>query len=217
VDARRRPDLQEVDPVTTILLIRHGLTDAVGRRLTGWTPGIALNADGRAQVRLLAARLGERIAPARLAALYSSPLERAQETANAIAAVHGLPVEVWEDLGEFRFGDWSGRSFEDLDRDPAWRRFNVFRSGTRAPGGETMVEVQARIARCLLRLRDAHPEGTVAAVSHGDAIRAAVFHLLGIPLDMVHRLEIGPASVTTLRLDEDGVRVLGVNDTCPAC
>src|SRR4051812_30297042 len=129
--------------MTTFLLIRHGETDAVGKTIMGWQPGWHLNANGRRQAELLAARLAR--IPIR--AIYASPLERAMQTAEPMALTHNLTVQPVDDLGEIRFGEWEGRSIAELDRLPDWQRFNSFRSGTQPPGGEFLFEVQARMLR----------------------------------------------------------------------
>jgi broad specificity phosphatase PhoE len=192
-----------------LLLIRHGATDDLGRVLTGWTPGVQLNAEGRAQ----AARAAERLAGVPVRAIYTSPVERARETAEAIALPHGLTPVVREPLGEVRLGDWTGRTFESLRGDADWGRFNSFRAGSRPPGGEWMVEVQARVVGEIQRLREEHAEGTIAVVSHGDPIKAALFHYGGISLDLMLRWQIAPASVSILELTASGVAIVAVNDS----
>src|SRR4029079_19330524 len=143
--------------MTTFLLIRHGINDLVDRAIAGWMPGVHLNQEGRTQ----AERLAERVGDARIAAIYSSPLERACETAEPIGRRRGLPVQICPGVGEIQFGDWTGHSLERLADAPRWRQFNSFRSGTRAPGGELMLEVQARTVAELERLGEQHPEETV--------------------------------------------------------
>jgi probable phosphoglycerate mutase len=198
--------------MTLCLLIRHATTDHVGHVLGGWTPGVHLNTLGVAQAESLAARL----APVPLAAIYASPLERAQQTAARIAARQRIDVQVTEEAGEVRFGAWTGRSFAELAGDAAWQRWNHMRSVARAPGGETALEVQARIVALLERLRMAHPDSAVAVVSHADVIKLALVHVLGSPIDWMRRIEISPASISTLALDEADVRVLGINDAVTA-
>jgi probable phosphoglycerate mutase len=195
--------------MSLIYLIRHGDTDAVGRTIVSWLPGVPINERGRAQ----AARLAERLAGVPFAAIYSSPLERARMTAEPLARKQGLDVQECPGIGEFRFGDWTGRSLADLQSDLGWKQFNQLRSRTRAPNGELMLEVQARMVTALEGMRERHPGATVAAFSHADAIRAAVLHYLGMPVDFVDRLEIHPASVTVLRLEDWGAQVLRLNDT----
>ena len=192
----------------TILLIRHGDTDAVGVRLTGRSSGVHLNAAGRAQ----AARIPARLSTLTLAAVYSSPLERARETAEPLATARALRVQVRDDLNEMDFGTWSGAAFTDLAGCPEWARFNAQRSRAGAPGGETAAEVQARITRALETLRTQHPSETVAIVTHADVIRSAVLHCAGAPLDFIHRFEIAPASITTLILGEGEPLVAALNE-----
>jgi len=148
-----------------------------------------------------------------MAAIYSSPLERAIETARALGVPHELEPRIEDDLGEFRAGEWEGLAFSELEGRDDWRRFNQFRSGARAPGGETMIETQARMVRQLGMLRGSHPDATVVVVSHGDPLRSVVAYYLGIPLDLMLRFEIGTASLSVLELSEWEARVMSVNQT----
>ena len=195
--------------MTTLLLIRHGDNDAVGKIIAGWMPGWHLNEIGKRQV----AELGARLARLPLRAIYTSPLERAAETAEAVARHHGLAPQVFEDLGEVHFGEWEGLSIAELEQRGEWRLFNQHRSRTRIPNGETMLEVQTRMINRIDSLAKQHPTDTIAIVSHGDPLRATVAFHLGIPLDLLLRFEIYPASVTVLQAAVWGTRVLCVNHT----
>lgn len=196
--------------MTTFLLIRHAMLDAVGNVVAGRRPGEHLNETGRGQV----AELCDFVARWEVRRVYTSPLERARETAGPIAERFSLTPVVAEELSELDFGAWTGRTFQELGSDPQWALFNSYRSGTRVPGGELMLETQARIVRFMLRLRDEHRDQTVALVSHGDVIRAALTFHLGMPLDLFGRVEVSPASVSVLRLHGHGPEVLAVN-VCP--
>lgn len=187
------------------ILIRHALTPAQDR--LGQRAGIALSEAGAEQ----AARLAERLRPREIAAVFSSPLTRAMETAAAVAGPRGLAVIPDLALREVETGDWDGRAIGDLSVFESWKYFNIFRSGTRCPGGEMMIEVQARVAAFLERAAREYRDAAIAVVSHADVIRAAVCHYLAIPLDLSLRVQISPASVTTLRLHECGAEVLGLN------
>jgi broad specificity phosphatase PhoE len=193
--------------VTTILLIRHGQTDAVDRYIAGTAEGTPLNAEGERQADRLAAAL--RDVP--LAAVAASPLTRTRQTAEPIARVHGLDTRIVPGLLEFEFGDWTGARFSEVDFDPHWQRFNAVRSLVSPPGGELMLQVQQRVVSALLELAAACPDGCVAAVSHGDVIRAALMYFLGMPLDFVHRLEVAPASISIVTLDGHAPVVRRVN------
>jgi probable phosphomutase (TIGR03848 family) len=193
--------------MTTILLIRHGLTDDVGRVLSGRAAGVPLNPEGRRQ----AAALAERLRDVPLDAILTGPLERARETAEAIAARRGVRVQTIEPLQEFDTGTWTGREIASMEANTAWQRFNEARSVTPAPGGELMLSVQMRVVSALLDLRERYPDGTVAVISHGDVIRAALLYFLGMPIDLLHRLEISPARVSVVQLGDGAPRVLQVN------
>ncbi|HYF39819.1 MAG TPA: histidine phosphatase family protein [Gemmatimonadales bacterium] len=197
--------------MTTFLLIRHALADPVGRLIAGRQPGVHLNDAGRQQ----ASRLAERLDRVLLEAIYSSPLERARETAEPIAGSKRLQVQTVEAWNEIDFGEWTGRALSDLDPLPEWKRFNSSRSSCTIPGGENMADVLGRVLRDLDRLRCLHPaQGScVGIVSHGDVLRTLVAHVLGIPLDFFQRLEISPASVTILEISGQAPRVLLLNST----
>jgi probable phosphomutase (TIGR03848 family) len=192
-----------------LLLIRHAVNDWVGDRLAGWTPGIHLNDEGRAQAQALAHRLAD----VPLAAIYSSPLERTVETAQPIAQAHGLAVEIRQGLGETGYGEWNGRYLKELQEEDLWPVVQVYPSGARFPGGESFRELQARVVAELDALRDAHPEQTVAIVSHADPLKAAVAHYVGLPLDLFQRLTISPASVTAFTFTRFGPRLVLLNHT----
>jgi broad specificity phosphatase PhoE len=193
--------------VTTFLLIRHGSTALVGKALAGRMPNVSLDANGRNQAQQLANRLTDH----RVTVIYSSPLERAVETAEPLAVRLGIPVLTRKGLTEIDFGVWQGKTLDELEGDDEWGRFNVLRGSTPAPEGELMLEVQARMARELDDLRRLHSNETVAVFSHADVIKAALMLYLGVPLDSHLRLEISPASVSVLELAEWGPRVVSIN------
>jgi probable phosphoglycerate mutase len=195
--------------MTTFLLIRHAMNPWVGRALAGDKPGVHLDDAGRSQAQTLAHRLRD----IHLDALYSSPLERALETAEPLASARGLAIHHRPRLIEIGLGEWTGREFGELEDNAQWQRFNSFRSSTRIPGGELMTEVQTRIVDELEELRRDHPEGTVALFSHADVIKCAVMFYAGAPLDFMHRLEISPASVSIIKLADWGAQLHAVNDT----
>jgi probable phosphomutase (TIGR03848 family) len=195
--------------VTRLLLIRHGANDAHKEGvLIGWTPGVHLNQEGRAQAEALARRL----APVEIAAMYASPLERTLETAEIVAAPHDLPVVVREDLGEVRLGRWTGQPLEKLRKRRLWRKVQFVPSAMRFPGGESFQEVQARIVAEVEHLCSEHPEQTIAIVSHADVLKAVVAYTIGLHLDLFQRLVIAPASLTVLDLGGLMPRLLCLND-----
>lgn len=194
-----------------ILLIRHGTTDPLGRVLYGRVPGVHLNAEGCKQAEMVAHALKQRY---RLSEVVSSPMERTRETAQYIADAQGLDITVEEELNEIDFGSWMGMSFEDLHKREDWRHYNESRSSAWPPGGETMMEVQARAWRALATIvnRHQHQENvTIATVSHGDVLRGLLLLMLGMAIDHIHRLEIAPASVSEVLLGAGGPRVIHMN------
>lgn len=195
--------------MTTYLLFRHGDNDAVGKWFAGRSPGVHLNEEGRQQ----AARIAERFGSCAIDAIYSSPLERAMETATPLAERLGVPVQTHDGLIEVAVGDWTRRTFDELAGDENWMRFNSLRSSTRAPNGELMLEIQARMVQCIEEWRVKHDNETIALFSHADVIKAALLLYAGIPLDFINRLEIYPGSVSVVTLHEASARVLRVNDT----
>ncbi len=195
--------------MSTFLLIRHGENDLVGHAIAGRGPGIHLNETGRDQAN----RLADHLANSSIQQILSSPLERTRETAEPLAQRLGLPIQLSDRLLEVDFGDWTGKQIAELDRVGDWKQWNTWRSIGRIPNGESMFEVQARVVDEIEGLRRRFPDQKLALFSHGDPIRAAITYYLGMPLDMLLRLEISSASVTTFVVDDWTVRFHGINVT----
>jgi broad specificity phosphatase PhoE len=193
----------------TFFLVRHAAHDNVGSFLAGRTTGIALGQAGRAQARALA----ERMQRENVDEVFTSPRERTRETAHAIASLsHLQEPNVADELDEVDFGEWSGKSFAVLDADPLWRRWNSIRSLARTPGGETMLDVQIRVMRLVENLASGNSGRRLALVTHSDVIKAAVSHVLGLPIDAWPRFEIAPASVTTFVIGDWGAKLITLNE-----
>jgi probable phosphoglycerate mutase len=165
---------------TTVLCIRHALTAAVGVRLTSRAPGVPLSDVGLWQAQ----QLQERLRGVALAAVYSSPLERAVATAEPLARDRMQPVLIVEGLTEVDFGEWTGLTFAELEANPEWQHFNRDRGTAIVPGGETAADVQQRVIATLNTLASTHPGETIAAISHGDVIRNAVLYAAATPLSL---------------------------------
>jgi probable phosphoglycerate mutase len=191
-----------------LLLVRHAVTAVTGAALSGWTPGIDLSDQGRAQARALA----ERLAPVPLDAVCSSPLERCRQTAAAIAEPRGLDVEIADDLGEVRYGTWTGRQLDQLVKEDLWRVVQHLPSGARFPEGESLYEMQVRAVAACERLRASYQGKTVLVCSHADVIKAVTAHYLGMHLDLYQRLVVAPASVTAFAFAPVPL-LLRLNDT----
>ena len=195
--------------MTTFFLIRHASCDGLGQTLWGRTPGICLNYTGNAQTQCLV----DRFKNMSLDAIYSSPLERALQTASVIAQSMNLDVKMSDAANEINFGEWTGKTFDELSNDERWRHFNNRRSMTTIPGGESFLEVQNRIVKELETLALQHGDAHVAIISHADVIRAAVAYFSAIPIDLVERFEISPCSVSAVAVDNDNATLLTLNNT----
>jgi probable phosphomutase (TIGR03848 family) len=192
--------------MTTLLLVRHGLTTMTGPLLAGWTPGVHLDERGQAQ----AAALASRLAGVPVAAVVSSPLERCVETAEAL----GREVTIDDRLGECRYGDWTGQELKKLVKDPLWRQVQAHPSAVTFPGGEALRDTAARAVDAI---RDWNArlgaDATYVAVSHGDVIKAIVADALGLHLDQFQRITADPCSLTVIRYTELRPFVVRLNDT----
>lgn len=195
--------------MTLLLLVRHGHTDAAGKRLTGWSPGVHLNDRGHEEAEALVGRLDG----VPIDAIYSSPLERCRETAAPLARARRLSVRIRRGLIETGYGEWTGRTISQLRRTKLWSIVERTPSAVRFPGGESLLEVQARAVDELSRIAADHPRGTVVVVSHADPIRLFIAHVGGAHVDHLHRLVVDTASVTAVALDHGTPRLLKVNDT----
>src|ERR1041385_5626514 len=192
-----------------LLLIRHALTSHVGHKLSGWSSGVHLSDDGKKQ----AARLTERLHEVQIDAIYSSPLDRALETAQPIAKDHKLRVRQREAIGEVKYGELEGKSLRTLAKGKLWSKLQTWPSDVRFPGGESLRETQARAVTAIERLRAEHPKQNVAVVSHGDWIRLSVAHYLGVHIDLYRRINVDPASVSAILFFEMMPVVQVVNET----
>lgn len=138
------------------------------------------------------------------------------QSASILAAQFRLPIEIVPALDELDYGEWTGRSFEELGQDIRWSRWNRRRGSARPPGGESMRSLQTRVVGHLEQLRNDHSAGTVIAVSHAEPIRAALLHYTRRRLDDFLSINIDSSSISTLSADRSGFRVVGINQRMPA-
>ncbi len=196
--------------MTIFLLIRHASNDYIKEgRLAGRTPGVHLNAEGQRE----AEEMARRTAHIPLEAIYSSPLERARDTAQALAACHKLPITIVEGLLEGDAGEWTGKKLSELNTTETWKQIQTKPIGVKLPGGESIDEVQARMVAAIETIREKHPDSIVAIVSHADPLKSVVAHYLNWDLNNFQRIAISPASVTILNVDDKGATLLRSNDT----
>jgi broad specificity phosphatase PhoE/ribonuclease HI len=195
------------DPPTTLILVRHGVTDHTARKLFsgglgGSNPG--LNDEGRAQVRAT----GEWLKPMAgvVDALITSPVRRTRESAEILAELLGHPVREEAGIAEMEFGAWDGMSFTEIQETYPDDLDSWLGSLDFAPtGGESFTEVAERVLAGRDRILAAHTGQTVVAVSHVTPIKTLVADALGAPLDALYKMELSPASVTVISYYRGGI------------
>lgn len=181
--------------MTDFLIIRHGENEFTRTgKLAGWTPEVHLNERGLAQAQAIA----QHLAKAPIKAIYSSPLERALETAAPLAKAKKLRVQRLDEVGEVHYGEWTGKSLKMLARTKLWGTVQRYPAVMEFPGGETLRAVQARAIDALEELRQKHPKDLVAIFSHGDVIKLIVAHYLGMPIDLFQRIAVNTGSVSII-------------------
>jgi probable phosphoglycerate mutase len=197
------------EQIVRVLLIRHASNDFIRTgKLACRTPEVHLNERGRAEAEALA----ERLAGAPIKAIYSSPLERACETAEFVAARHHLPIQMVPGVMETDCGEWQGQAIEELAKTDLWRQIKIYPSSFRFPGGESFAEIQARMVNAIDALRAGHPGELIAVFSHADPIKTAIAFYAGIPLDLFQRIAISPASISEIAFGQYSPHIQRIND-----
>jgi probable phosphomutase (TIGR03848 family) len=193
----------------TLLLIRHGENDYIKQnRLPGHLPDIHLNARGRDQ----AAALADTLKTAPIRAIYSSPLERAVETAGPLSQALGLPIQLHPALLDVDPGEWQGRLLKELRKLPLWKQVQQQPSQVRFPGGESFLESQQRVVREIDLICGAHKhKDMLAVVFHADPIKLVLAHYLGLPLDNFQKFSVSPGSVSILMVGKSGAQLCALN------
>ena len=191
-----------------LLLARHGqsVSNAV-RRFQG-AQDVALSPLGIRQAQALRRAVSGRP----IAHVYASPLERARRTAEITVDGLGLPLTVVDDLRELSLGEWEGCTVEEIRTRPGDPYTRWVRDPVQGlpPGGEPLVEVQARVLRAVAGIVSAHPNGDdVLIVSHGGVISALLAHWLGLPLSSIWRLAVANCSLSEV----SPPRVVSLNET----
>lgn len=197
-----------------LLLIRHGENDFVKTgKLPGQTAGIHLNERGQKQAQALS----EALTQVPIKAIYSSPLERAMQTAAPIATPHNLQITQEPRLMDANVGKWQGKSLNSLRLTNAWKVVQHAPSRFQFPEGESFIDLQTRIVDALEAIVKRHnkPKDIVAVVFHADPIKLAVSHFLGLPLDHFQRLSSDTGSLTALFVGEMGANLLKLNQRPP--
>jgi probable phosphomutase (TIGR03848 family) len=197
--------------VSTLLLVRHGLTAMTGPVLAGRTPGVHLDERGVAQ----ASAVAQRIAALAVSTIVTSPLDRCEQTAAAIRAAQPAQpqLHVDERIVECDYGDWTGKPIKELSRDPVWKVVQQQPSAARFPGGESLAEVSSRAVAAVRDWNARLPEDAIwVACSHGDVIKAILADALGLHLDQFQRIVVDPCAVSVVRYTPTRPYVLRSND-----
>ena len=196
-----------------IILVRHGETEwNKVKRIQGGDSDTPLSENGRQQAKALAARLRDE----KITAIYSSPLQRAFNTARAIADYHQLEVTVLPSLKEIKVGELEGRLAADFSL-----RFDEFLCGNGCgkqphvlPGGESIDDVQKRVWETILSLAENQSEGTLVLVTHYFVILAAICRILNLPLDQIVHLRLSTGTISAFTVDNGNGRLELFNDNC---
>jgi alpha-ribazole phosphatase len=196
---------------TRIILVRHGETAWNQENRWQGSQGTRLSERGRRQCEQVAEALGA----AGVSAIYSSPLERAKESAEIIAQRLNIPVKYTEALRERDVGQWEGLTDDEVkQRFPEERAAHLAHPGTfAAPGGESREDVFARAAEFIEQVAADHPGQVVLVVAHAGPIKSAVAHALRAPVHAWPRMDVENASITIIEGQPGSLRVIRVNDT----
>lgn len=194
--------------MTTFYLIRHGNID-YNLRVPGRQKGLSLSENGRNQAHSLI----ERFSAIQIDAIYSSPLQRAVETAQPLSENKRVPIVVRDELNEIDFGMWTGLTFDELESDLRWKQFHLYRNKCSIPEGEWMIEVQLRMIKVVNEMCDLFPEQNILIFSHNDPIKAVIAYYCGISLDQFLRVSISTGSVSAIYLNKNEVKILFVATT----
>ena len=197
----------------TVILVRHGETEWNQlRRLQGGNSNVPLNENGMRQAEYLASRLKLE----KVEAIYSSPLRRSVETAQAIAEHHEIGVNLEIALREIDIGKLEGTLIDDLGKSFTELLITTSKGEMlpRVPDGESLSEVQQRAWSVIQRLVSQHPDGTIVVVSHYFIILTIICSALNLPLPQIGRLRVVPGSISTLIFNGQSPRLVLLNDTC---
>lgn len=194
-------------------MVRHGETVwNQQRRIQGGGSDIELSEAGRKQAESLGVRLKEMD----LSAIYSSPLKRALDTAQAVASHHNLAAQVEPDLREIDAGELEGVPITELGTNMSQflLRWRQAQGSEKMPGGESVVDVANRAWPAIERIIDKHKEGTVVVASHYFVTVIIICRALGLPLNHIERIRVQNASVSTLDFGDNGACLVSLGDTC---
>jgi broad specificity phosphatase PhoE len=194
--------------MTMFVLVRHAASEFMRETCVGRKLDPPLTQEGDRQARALA----EYLSSEHIDIAQTSPRRRARQTAEQIVKGRDLALETEEALDEIDVGEWGGRPFEALAPERAWQSWNSARHLHRAPEGEAMLDVQQRVVAHLMEMRRRHPTCVFVIVTHAEVIRSALLYCLGMPVFAFASIEVSPAAVVRLHMDDYGVKLMAMNE-----
>lgn len=198
--------------MTRVVLIRHGQTEWNQEERFRGRADLGLTPLGMQQAQATA----QRLAPWEIAAVYSSPLRRALYTAQVLGDRVGLRVQTLEGLIDIDYGLWQGLSLAEAEtrHKDMYRQWLVHPHLVHFPGGESLEQVGHRAGSALTQVAAAHPDQTVALVSHKVVCKVLVCHILGLDDSHFWRIDQDLCAINTFELGEEVLRTIHINDTC---
>ncbi len=194
--------------MAVIMMVRHGDNDYLGKRLAGRLPDVHLNTHGQKQAKSLAKYLSQ----FPINAIYSSPLERARETAHPLSDVLNIPITINQNLTEIDYGTWQGQKLEDLQELPEWQSLMNNVSGFKFPQGESLNDARDRSVGEIKQIAKKYPKDIlIACFTHADIIRLCIAAFLNMHINDYHRLEVNTGSISVIILSDKLPRVTGFN------
>jgi len=196
--------------LTRVILVRHARTVWNSQRRYGGHSDVSLDEVGKEQLQKVAHRLKDYP----LKAIYASDLERAYQTAQAIAQVHNLPINKFGELREINFGQWEGKTYDEIIQElqhqhimDAWLKDPY---NTQLPQGESLTDLQERVVRCLEKILDRHRDETIAVVTHAGPIWVLISHVLGVPLNNYWRIKQSNTAINIIEFYEENSGIISL-------
>ena len=195
---------------TTIILIRHGLTDwNIERRWQGHLD-VSLNTQGIAQAKALS----QRLVTWPIQALYSSDLQRAAQTATILGEPLGLQPVLKRSWRERDVGEYQGLTHENIKIQYPEQFQDMSQGNISPPGGEDNQDLYARAAAAIEELVANHPGKMIAVVTHGAMLHTTILYVLGLPIEEYGRLSLsGNTGISIVEANNGRLRLTRLNDT----
>lgn len=196
--------------MTRVILVRHARTVWNSERRYGGHTNVSLDETGKNQVK----KVAQRLKSYPIKAVYASDLERAYQTAEAIADIHNLVINKFGELREINFGQWEGKTYDEIMLEEAqqlimdsWIKDPYH---TCLPDGESLTHLQDRVVACLKKIIAKHPEETIVIVTHAGPIWTVISHVLDVPLNNYWRIKQSNTAINIIDFYEDGGGVISL-------